>query len=832
MVFRNYLITAFRNLTQHKLHSFINIAGLAVGLACAIFISLFLRDELSYDKWIPDSENVYRTEINFAVPGRELLKLAVTPFAMPASMPDQIPEVKAMTRLMPETMAVTVGDRQFSETVDVVDPQFFQVIKLPLVEGDPASVLIQPESVVLSQSAARKYFGESNPLGKTITLSGTSGGGSGNGKVAVHPLTVTGILRDLPHNTHLVADVVLPNTSQADRMTQADKEDWTSQQGYGYVLLAPNADPNTVIAKLDPIIDQHVNPMKEAGWKLRGSEVEQPHLTPFQDAHLTTDNNSGGGMKPPGSWTTIYGFAVIALLIVLVACINFMNLATARATLRAREISLRKAVGATRRQLVVQFLGEAVMIALVALVVALAVVEVLLPVYDRFLDRPIAFHYLADWQLFLAITVTAIAAGLLGGAYPALFLSSFRPATAPKVNASGPSGSGLTRTTLVVLQFAVSIGLGIAAIVVFRQIDFARNAELGFNRDGVIIIVGGDNLTVGARESFAHALANHPTISSVAQSSAAPFGRAWSNGKVQIPGQSQILVFRTMDISPEFPDLYEMKLLAGRLLSRARGEDVLSVNLFAPNLSKPNPTDETRNILINSEGAHRLGWTAAQAVGRTVILNDMLVMIAGVLADTKIDGLKGSVLPMVYLSNPDENTVFSVRIHEGAVSDTLGYIDRTWRAFAPAIPIRRYFLSEAFDGLFKADEKQGQIFSFFVGIAIVIACLGLFGLAAFTAQHRTQEIGVRKVFGARGSDIVRLLMWQFSVPVLIANVIAWPIAYYYLHHWLESYAYRISLNLVYFFAAGTMALLIAWVTVFVHALRIAHANPIHALRYE
>jgi putative ABC transport system permease protein len=356
-----------------------------------------------------------------------------------------------------EPKTVTVGDRQFVETVAVVDPNFFQVIKLPLAEGDPTRVLGQPESIVLSQSTARKYFGDVDPMGKivTVTSSGIMCDRSDTACLtAVHPLTVTGVLRDLPPNTHLAADLIMPNSSRADELPPAFREQaWFSTNGsFDYIALAPGADPDAVIAKFRAVLDRIVSADK-AG---RPSELEQYHLTRFWDVHLTSDNY--GGMKPPGSWTTVSGFAIIGLSIMIVACFNFMNLATARATLRAREISLRKAVGATRPQLIVQFLGEALLMALCSLVIALALVEVLLPAYNSFLDRHITFDYLSDWSFLMATLASAIIAGLLSGVYPALDLSGFRPAAVLKTSAASQTGSGAMRTVLVVGQFAVSIG--------------------------------------------------------------------------------------------------------------------------------------------------------------------------------------------------------------------------------------------------------------------------------------------------------------------------------------------------------------------------------------
>jgi putative ABC transport system permease protein len=830
-LFRHYFITALRNLAKHKLYSFINIVGLSVGLACAIFIVLFLRDEVSYDRWIPDSGNLYRVELTARMLGRPPWHLTTAPFPLLRTMQDQIPEVKATTHLVPEPMTVAVGDRQFSESVAVVDPDFFQVIKLPLVEGDPAGVFAQPESIVLSQSAARKYFGDIDPLGKTVTVTGSGILCDRNDAAcltAAHPLTVTGVLRDLPNNTHLVADLVMPNSSQADGLRPAYREQaWQSTDGgYEYVALTPGADPDSVLVKVKPIIDQFIDPENKGG-----SESDQIRLTRFWNVHLTSDNY--GGMKPPGSWTTVYGFAIIALLIVVVACFNFMNLATARATLRAQEISLRKVVGATRPQLIIQFLGEALLMAVISLVVALALVEILLPAYDSFLNRPIVFSYVTDWLFIGAIVAGAIIAGLLSGAYPALVLSSFRPAGVLKTSTSTQTGSGVMRMALVVFQFAVSIALGIGAIVVFGQIRFAHNIDLGFDRDGIVILRGMTKLTATASESLAHALRSNPEIIDTALSNAVPFNLFnVDNVQLQTEGQSDFFTAHMVNISPAFPSLYGMRLLAGRLLSTAHGEDVFSSYPFFPPDSAPDP-DAGRNVIINNDAARRLGYTAKEAVGQTIVSRrGGHVKIVGVLGDSKIDGLRESVSPAVYADYPLRNTLLSIRISNSHVPATLSYIDKTWRSFAPSSAIQRYFLSDTFDNLFQSDERQGAMFAIFVGIAILISCLGLFGLAAFTAERRTKEIGIRKVFGARTQDVVRLLLWQFSIPVLIANVIAWPIAYYYLHRWLESYAYRISLNPLYFLTAGAIALVIAWATIFAHALRIARASPIFALRYE
>jgi len=828
-MFRNYLTVALRNIVRHKLYSFINIAGLAVGLSCLILIILFVRDELSYDKWIPGSDKLYRVELTFHPPGRPDAPVAQTSMPLPLAMRDQIPEVRAVTRLAWENMAITVDGHAFAEQVTVVDPNFLQVIPLPLVSGDPRTVLANPESVVLSQSMARKYFGDANPIGKTIApLKPACAPTAPSCDNSTVPLKVTGVMRDLPHNTQLYADMLVPNTSVVDRVGQDAKHCWVcNNRTFGYVILAPGADPAQVLAKLKPIIDRSVDLSAFTTVKIPGSKIMEVRLVPFREAHLTTDQYFG--MKPPGSWTTLYGMGVIGLLILLVACFNFMNLATARATMRAREISLRKCVGATRSQLTVQFLGESVLIAVLALVVALALVEILLPSYSSFLQVPLRLDYLADWPLLLGIVGVAVAAGLIGGLYPALVISGFRPAAVLRANQSGNPGSGTLRTTLVVLQFAVSIGLAIAATVVFQQIDFVRHLDLGFRRDH-IVITSTNRLSPQGMKAFGDALARGPGIAGVTRSSMVAFSGAVNVLMVQKPGDPQMFTPTHYAVTPDYFQIYGIKILAGRGFSENRGEDVFSYTggLSAPDQEK----NEGHNVMINAKLARALGYEPAAILGQTFIFGKARMKVIGVTADTLDDGARTAGVQMVYVYAPDYPQTFSIRIQDGHTAEAMAYIERISHAFLPNVPMSQSFLDDSFERLYSTDKKQGQMFAIFVAIAIVIACLGLFGLAAFTAGRRTKEIGIRKVFGARIRDVVVLLLWQFSIPVLIANLIAWPVAWYYLQNWLQGFTYRIALSPLYFLGAGLVALLIAWATVFSHALRISRANPIHALRYE
>jgi putative ABC transport system permease protein len=827
-MFRNYLLTALRNITRHKLYSFINIAGLAVGLACVIFVLLFIRDELSYDKWIPGTENLYRVEKTSYLLGRDPFAVARIPFLAPAAMRDEIPEVTAMTRLNYNDMTLFAGNRQFREQVAEVDPNFFAIIKLPLVKGDPAGVFHDPESIVLSESAARKYFGTADVIGKILKTTASCQGSDDTAECRSRliPLKVTGILRDIPHNSHLDGDVFMPNTSLADRIGRSGRVSWYGGGGgFGYVALAPGARPETVVAKMAPIIDRAIPPEPGDQDHRKGSQRWAFHLTPFADVHLTS-GHWRFNEKPSGSRTTLYGVGVVGLLILFVACFNFMSLAIAQASLRAREIALRKTLGASREQLIVQFLGEAVLTALLSLVIALALVEMLQPAFGRLLQHPIAMQYDPIW--LLSLLGVAVTAGLLSGIYPALILSGFRPSAILRTANAGHAASGSLQKFLVVLQFAVSIGLGIAVMVVFSQISFARNVDMGFRADNLVVVPGNGLVTLGGRESFVQRLRSNPGIQDVAVTNAVPFGTyGLGLAAARLPGHSQIIGLNQLTIGTNTAQLMGMRLLAGRFLSDDRAQD-----RFDGRQDAGRAVDQDFNILIDDVAAASLGFTPQKAVGKILILGNNRAHIVGVLANVKFGGAREPAMATMYVYNPYETASVLVRLRPGAASKTLSFIDRAWHDFAPTRAIDRWFMRDILARQYGADERQGEIFGVFVVIAIFISCLGLFGLAAFTAGRRTKEIGIRKVFGARTRDVTFLLLWQFSIPVLLANLIAWPIAWYYLHGWLQGFAYRIPLNPLYFAAAGLAALLIAWVTIFVHAYRVARANPINALRTE
>lgn len=812
-MFWNYLTVAIRNALRHKLYSFINVAGLAVALAAAILIGLYVQQELSFDNWLKDGERLYRIEITWQLPGQEPVNNGAAPVPLGPALVAETTGVADQTRILRRGQTVEAGHRRFLEGINVVDRNFFTFIRLPLISGDPATVLQQPDSVVLSETAVTKYFGGGDPIGKTLVFDGVA-------------RRVTGVMHDLPYNTQFAGDVFVPYMPPPPSPGQSAR-DWSTFPAWTYVRLAPGTDPSVIHAAVPGLFARHLPPeLRQALATVFHSSMGKlvnADAVPLRDVHLTADLRRG--MKPGNSKAIVYGFAAIAALILMIACVNFTNLATARAFLRSREVGLRKVVGATRRQLVTQFLVESVLMALVALGFALAAAEILLPLYGGLLGHAITLDYVENWPFVLGTLLVALACGALGGLYPALVLSGFRPAAALRPAAENPSRSGLLRQALVVFQFAVSIGLGIAALVIYVQIDYARHMDPGFNRDNMVVVdLRQSQLSAEGRKSLMRALADGPAVAGTALSITVPADSDFRElNFAHVQGNAQKIAMQSMSVSPDFFTLYGIKLVAGRQFSEDRGTDVNSGSGL----------EDNKNIIVDEDAARAFGFTPENAIGKSIDLVGSHATIVGVVHNALFQGAQAvTTKATVYYYNPNHTDWLSVRVKGGHIPEAVDFIDHTWRRFVPTTPISRSFVDEKFNALYADAERQGALLAAFVTIAVLIACLGLFGLAAFVVDRRTKEIGIRKVMGATNADIVRLLLWQFSVPVLFANIIAWPVAWYYLDRWLAGFAYRIDLNPLYFTVAGVVALIIAWATVIGHALRVARANPIHALRYE
>jgi putative ABC transport system permease protein len=827
-MFQNYINVALRNLFKHKLYSAINIVGLAVGLAACIMIMLFVRDELSYDRFWSKADNIYRLNTTFNPPGREpfvtVMAQGPTKHALKTYFPE---EVEHVTRF--NSMRVVMQKEQdvFSEVLMWTDPDTVDIFDFDVVAGDLRRTLNDNASLAINETFARKYFGEENPIGKILTLSVYS---------LKRDYRVGAVYKDLPHNTVLE----FQGMAMIDEKDFVDQEweftQWFSVNNYVYFTLKDGASIEAINQRLDGFTNQFIEIPDTA---LGGQASDYIHYStqPITDIQLDPAGARDGEMKATGNITTVITFSAIAGLILVIACINFMNLATAKSTQRAREVALRKVLGANRRQLVMQFLGETTLIAFIGLIFGVVLVEMLLPTFGNFVGKELTFSYLDGVTLAILLGLVAVV-GLLSGVYPALILSGFRPAQVLKANKSSEtSGSARLRSVLVVLQFAISIALIVSTGVVYGQKVYATNMDPGFNKENLIVVRNtGRSGASDKRDAFKEQVARLPGVKSVAFSSDAPASGNESNNTVRVPseeGERSVLI-GSHRVDYEFFDTYEIPMLAGRAYSREYALDV-SPNGFA--------AEEGAllqgNLIVNEGAVRRFGFASPDdAIGKMVKMgvgNDRQAefTIVGVVPDTKFQSVREVMRPEMYFLAPYGFNNLNVR-YEGNPTEVVGRIEKLWKSMISEVPFAYDYVDDIMAEEFEREENQSVLLAIFAGLAVVIACLGLYGLASFTAERRTKEIGIRKVMGASVFDIVRLLLWQFSKPVLIANLIAWPVAAWGMLTWLESFPYRIEawVLLPLCLVAGVIALTIAWATVGGNAARVARSNPIDALRYE
>jgi putative ABC transport system permease protein len=822
---RNYLLVALRNLLKHRLYSFINVGGLAVGLAACLLILLFVIDELSYEKWLPNADRLAVLETEIRIPGRDTIAFSGSPGPLRAAMEKEFGgELEQITRGFRSGEAIRVGDRQFLSKINYVDRDFFRVVDLPVVAGDRDRALADNHSIALTQKQAQLYFGDEPAVGKVITIAGKA------------DYTVVAVLRDLPENTHLEIEAI----ALFDAQRYADRpwisEQWTSSNMNTYALLRSDAARARLVAGMKPFVDRAVH-LDVPGWEnTPASKLMTFTVMPFLDVHLYAKKT---GYAKLGDINAVIAFSAIALLILVIACINFVNLATARAMQRAREVAMRKVLGATRGQLISQHLGEAIVTALVALVLAFALVELVLGPFNGFLHKSLALHY-SDPLLIATSLALILGVGAIGGLYPAFYLSRFRPARVLKANQSSASGSTVMRSALVVFQFSVSIALIICTATVYSQTIYARTIDLGFEQ--------ADRLAL----SDVHKMPNLEQRRTLKREVAALPGvrvASLSGDKPPLTDSSNDLLYRTADQSGEqliiervqvdedFFQAYAVKPLAGRVFSAQFPGDFP--------IDPKDGVAGSQTAVINQSMARKLGVKNPQDAVATVLWNVFdekkqlqRTTIVGVVPDLFLRSLRDPITPLYYVLGSDRTfSELTVVVEPGRMKETRAAVEAIWSRLAAGLPMRSSFVEQDLRAQYDGDEQRGQMFAAFAGFAVLIACLGLFGLASFSAERRTKEIGMRKVLGASVLDIVRLLVWQFSRPVLIANLIAWPIAFVLMHRWLGGFRHSISITdpltfLPIFGGAGLIALLIAWATTAGHAYRVARGRPGRALRYE
>jgi putative ABC transport system permease protein len=784
---------AFRHLWKHKTFSFLNIAGLTIGMSACFLVFLYVRFELSYDNFHSKGDRIYRMVCDIKTP-TEVLHADVCSNPMAVNAKLEFPEVEKFCRFSLGSTLFRRKDVKFQEDkTGFADSTFFQVFDFPLIQGDPATVLREPFSVVFSESAAKKYFGKENPIGQHLIWT------DGNLNV-----TVTGVMKDIPENSLLKADVLVSQATNS-HFDSANDTHWGSFGMYSYLLLKPHADPKALEKKFPAFLE------KRDGREMQQSQMYfSLFLEPLADVYL----KSTRGGPESGSLTNVYVFSMIGIFILLIACINFINLTTARSTERAREVGIRKVVGAERPQLTGQFLGEAVVLALMAFVLSVIVCALLISPFNFLAGKTISTGFFHHPVYMLWLLGIAVSVGLLAGAYPALVLSSFQPILTLKGQFSTGARGLFLRQSLVVLQFTISIGIIVSTIIVDRQLSFMRNQDLGFNNQRMLVLdTHGDN----HRTSLKNEISGLPNVLSTAMSSSVPgSGNPGAYSQVQnVKGDMQIANLDLYFVDFDYMKQYQMKMVAGRMFSRDFG------------------TDTTHSMIINESAVRLFGYHSPQdAIGRKFSQWGREGQIIGVVKDFHFKSLQTEIKPLSIRIEPQGCDQISVNVSGANLPATIAAIGEKWRMVIPYRPFSYAFADEIFDRQYRSEERFGRLFLNFAILAIAISCLGLLGLASYATIQRTKEIGIRKVLGASVPRIVNLLSREFLLLVLIAFLIATPIAYFLMQSWLKDFYYRIAIPWWIFALGGVLSMVIAVLTISFQAIRAAMANPVESLKYE
>jgi len=791
----NYLKIAFRNLAKQKFYSGINILGLTLGIACCLLIFLFVQHELSYDTFHAKAKRIFRVQrVDYGTFGK--IPYVSGPYgpALAADFPD---DVKATVRVMKANGLLSYGDKSFNEyNLIYADSNFFQVFTFPLVQGNATTALASPNTLVLSKSLAKKYFGSENPVGKLMTMDKTD------------TYQVTGVMADVPSNSHLKFDLI---TSIQPVSRQEGFNVWRNNSMFTYVLLAnPNRVKN-LEAKFPAFMDKYLG----EAYKTWGGKMGLA-LEPLTDIYLNSGSNMDNAEH--GSRSNVYMFSAIAVFILVIACINFMNLASARSVGRAKEVGVRKVLGAYKNNLITQFLSESTLLTFISVLLAVLLIILVLPYFNALAEKSLAVPF-TNPLLYVFLVGIALVVGLLAGSYPAFFLSSFQPVKVLKGHLSASAGNPVLRQALVVFQFSISIFLIVGTMVIFRQMAFMQNKNLGFNKDQVITIPLDNSEIYSRRQTFINQVKQLSGVKNVSVMSGEPggFHDRYTFDIADKPGETWN--FRTVFTDVDYVPAFAMKLAAGR------------------NFSKSFPTDSTAAIMLNETAVKNLGWSPQEAIGKEIMdkgLPDSIKYqrkVVGVVKDYHFSSLRETIAPLAILMRNDHR-VIAVRLASGNPKPILTAIEKVYAATAPQYPFAYSFLDEEFASQYKTEQKQGQVLTIFSVLAIFIACLGLFGLASYTTEQRRKEIGIRKILGASVSGIVTLLSTDFLKLVVLANVVAWPLAWWAMHHWLQNFSYRVDIGLIIFITAGVIALLIAILTIGFQAIKVAVANPVNALRDE
>lgn len=801
-MFKSYLKTTLRSIKKHVGYSLINIMGLAIGMACCILILLFVFDELSYDKFHENHDRIYRvTRQWFNEDGVVSLHLGQVAPPIGPLLENDFPEIVHAVRIIGAGRLLVGRNANFFQEPRFffAEEDFFDVFTYEMTAGDPTTALRDPMTVVITQEMAQKYFGSENPLGQSITVKADS--------IKVD-MTVSGVIKTMPHNSHFHADILGSFKTYEALAGEEEMRSWGRNNYNTYLLLEKNYDISRLKNQLDPFIDRHMSQGMSERTKLQLQKLTDIHLYSHLDSEIEANSDI----------TYVYIFSVIAFFVLLIACINFMNLATARSAGRAKEVGLRKVVGAQRSQLIRQFLGESILTAVISLLIAIVIVILILPEFNQFVGRSLSFNLVSNLSLVFLLFLFAISVGILSGIYPALFLSAFKPVRVLKGNLDiGKKGFSF-RTVLVVFQFTISIVLIICVSVVSSQLSYMQTRNLGFDKEHVVVLPSSPAM-VENLDSFKSRLLLNPSILSVSAAKRVPSGRLLdSSGASVLSGQtSQPITFRIalLRVDHDYISTFKMEMKAGR------------------NFSREIRTDSNQAFILNETAIRRIGWkTPEEAIDQGFSYGGRNGQIIGVVKDFHFESLHQEISPIVMLLSSTSLNQISIRINSQNIPQTMAFLQDIWSEMRPEYPFSYYFIDENFNQLYRSEENLNRIFSYFAFLSIFIGCLGLFGLASYTAERRTKEIAVRKVLGASSGGLVVLLSKEFSKWVLLANVIAWPIGYIVMSRWLQDFAYKTGIAIVVFFLAGGLAWAIAFLTVSYQTIKAAHADPVSALKYE
>jgi putative ABC transport system permease protein len=804
---KNYFKIAFRNLWRNKAFSAINIFGLAIGIATCLIIMLFVQNELSYDRFNKKADQMVRVVFRGTVEGQKMKEANVMP-PVARTLLNNYPEVKQATRLQQGGSPIVVyGDKSFKEDAFAyVDPNFFMVFTLPLLEGDPKTALQQPNTIVITEAIAHKYFGNNDPLGKVLTF-----------KDRNTSFKVTGLIDKVPVNSHFHFDLFASMKNVPD----ATSNSFMTSGYYTYLVLDKGYDYKKLEAKLPQLVDKYIGPQLQQGMGISMAQFRQKgndiglYLQPLTDIHLHSDFTND--LEPEGDIRYVYIFSAIALFMLLIACINFMNLSTAGASKRAREVGIRKVLGSLKMELVRQFLIESILLTTIALVLAIVFANLALPFFNSFSGKELSLQFTSNPWILPGLLVMVIITGIFAGSYPAFFLSSFKPAAVLKGKfSSGKKTLGL-RSGLVVFQFFISIVLIAGTTIVYRQLAYIQNVKLGYDKNQVIVLP--ETWLLGKnQDAFYNEILQDPRVVNVSISGYLPAGDSYGNNFFIYPGNNQAQLVKTLryDVDYNYLATLGMKMVYGRNFSKDFGTD-------------------SSGIIINETAAKAMGC-GQNALDKIISSRDnngiqKSYHVIGVVKDFHFKSMHELISPLVMLLGHGAGTMI-VKAKTKDIAGLLANMKKNWASLSAEGPMSYSFLDERVQKTYEAEQKMGFILGIFAGLTILVACLGLFGLVTFTAEQRTKEIGIRKVLGAGVPGIVQLLSKDFLKLVFVSILLATPVAWWAMNKWLQDFAYRITISWWMFAIAGAVAILIALFTVSFKEIKAAMANPVKSLRSE